>query len=323
MIYVNLNDAKERELSFYLAMEEYVARNMKERDCFFMWQVEPTVIFGRNQLIENEVNVSFCKQNGIKMFRRKSGGGCVYADKGNIMFSYITKEDNVGFTFYKYINMILAMLEKLNVKATTSGRNDILIDGRKVSGNAFYRIPGRSVVHGTMLYDSDVETMMASITPSEQKLKSKGVTSVSQRITQLKDYIDLSMEQFKDFAKNTLCNGEITLQQKEVEKILEMEKEYRSHDFIYGNNPKYAVTHHHWLDGVGEMEVRMEVKNGVIQSLNLLGDYFIVGELDALLKSLKGVKLNKDDINSVLPNKLDDVILHLHKEDFVNLLLCA
>lgn len=323
MIYVNLNDAKERELSFYLAMEEYVARNMKERDCFFMWQVEPTVIFGRNQLIENEVNVSFCKQNGIKMFRRKSGGGCVYADKGNIMFSYITKEDNVGFTFYKYINMILAMLEKLNVKATTSGRNDILIDGRKVSGNAFYRIPGRSVVHGTMLYDSDVETMMASITPSEQKLKSKGVTSVSQRITQLKDYIDISMEQFKDFAKNTLCNGEITLQQKEVEKILEMEKEYRSHDFIYGNNPKYAVTHHHWLDGVGEMEVRMEVKNGVIQSLNLLGDYFIVGELDALLKSLKGVKLNKDDINSVLPNKLDDVILHLHKEDFVNLLLCA
>lgn len=323
MIYVNLNDAKERELSFYLAMEEYVARNMKERDCFFMWQVEPTVIFGRNQLIENEVNVSFCKQNGIKMFRRKSGGGCVYADKGNIMFSYITKEDNVGFTFYKYINMILAMLEKLNVKATTSGRNDILIDGKKVSGNAFYRIPGKSVVHGTMLYDSDVETMMASITPSEQKLKSKGVTSVSQRITQLKDYIDISMEQFKDFAKNTLCNGEITLQQKEVEKILEMEKEYRSHDFIYGNNPKYAVTHHHWLDGVGEMEVRMEVKNGVIQSLNLLGDYFIVGELDALLKSLKGVKLNKDDINSVLPNKLDDVILHLHKEDFVNLLLCA
>lgn len=323
MIYVNLYDAKERELSFYLAMEEYVARNMKERDCFFMWQVEPTVIFGRNQLIENEVNVSFCKQNGIKMFRRKSGGGCVYADKGNIMFSYITKEDNVGFTFYKYINMILAMLEKLNVKATTSGRNDILIDGKKVSGNAFYRIPGRSVVHGTMLYDSDVETMMASITPSEQKLKSKGVTSVSQRITQLKDYIDISMEQFKDFAKNTLCNGEITLQQKEVEKILEMEKEYRSHDFIYGNNPKYAVTHHHWLDGVGEMEVRMEVKNGVIQSLNLLGDYFIVGELDALLKSLKGVKLNKDDINSVLPNKLDDVILHLHKEDFVNLLLCA
>ena len=323
MIYVNLNDAKERELSFYLAMEEYVARNMKERDCFFMWQVEPTVIFGRNQLIENEVNVSFCKQNGIKMFRRKSGGGCVYADKGNIMFSYITKEDNVGFTFYKYINMILAMLEKLNVKATTSGRNDILIDGRKVSGNAFYRIPGRSVVHGTMLYDSDVEAMMASITPSEQKLKSKGVTSVSQRITQLKDYIDLDLEQFKDFAKKTLCNGEITLQQKEVENILEIEKEYRSHDFIYGNNPKYAVTHHQWLDGVGEMEVRMEVKNGVIQSLNLLGDYFIVGELDALLKSLKGVKLNKDDINNVLPTRLDDVILHLHKEDFVNLLLCA
>ena len=323
MIYVNLNDAKERELSFYLAMEEYVARNMKERDCFFMWQVEPTVIFGRNQLIENEVNVSFCKQNGIKMFRRKSGGGCVYADKGNIMFSYITKEDNVGFTFYKYINMILAMLETLNVKATTSGRNDILIDGRKVSGNAFYRIPGRSVVHGTMLYDSDVEAMMASITPSEQKLKSKGVTSVSQRITQLKDYINLDLEQFKDFAKKTLCNGEITLQQKEVENILEIEKEYRSHDFIYGNNPKYAVTHHQWLDGVGEMEVRMEVKNGVIQSLNLLGDYFIIGELDALLKSLKGVKLNKDDINNVLPTRLDDVILHLHKEDFVNLLLCA
>lgn len=103
MIYVELPDDRVRRLSFYLAMEEYVARHMDERDFFFMWQVEPSVIFGRNQLIENEVNLEFCRNRGIRTYRRKSGGGCVYADMKNIMFSYITSEENVGFTFNRYI----------------------------------------------------------------------------------------------------------------------------------------------------------------------------------------------------------------------------
>ena len=128
MVYIALPDEKTRRLSFYLAMEEYVARRLNtDDDCFFMWQVRPTVIFGRNQLIEAEVNLDFCRQKGIETYRRKSGGGCVYADMSNVMFSYITRDEEVNFTFNRYINMVTLMLCKLGVEAGSSGRNDILI----------------------------------------------------------------------------------------------------------------------------------------------------------------------------------------------------
>ena len=102
-------DQGARRLSFYLAMEEYVARHIDEDDLFFMWQVRPTVIFGRNQSLENEVNVDYCRANEIEMYRRKSGGGCVYADMGNVMLSYISKEENVGLTFNRFIKKLPIM----------------------------------------------------------------------------------------------------------------------------------------------------------------------------------------------------------------------
>ena len=169
MIYIALPTSEARRLSFYLAMEEYTARHLNTGDdCFFMWQVKPSVIFGRNQLIEAEVNLDYCRQHGIEVYRRKSGGGCVYADMSNIMFSYITQDEQVNFTFNRYINLVALMLCKLGVDARASRRNDILIatgnnpdtgemDIRKVSGNAFYHIPGHSIVHGTMLYDTCME----------------------------------------------------------------------------------------------------------------------------------------------------------------------
>lgn len=116
MIYVTLpTTTEEKRLTYYLAMEEYVARHMDSDDYFFMWQVTPTVIFGRNQLIQSEVNLEYCRTHGINTFRRKSGGGCVYADKSNIMFSYITHDENVNLTFSKYIGMVVDMLRKLGV----------------------------------------------------------------------------------------------------------------------------------------------------------------------------------------------------------------
>ena len=137
MKYIALPDKAVRRLSFYLAMEEYIAHNRPGEDCFFMWQVNPTVIFGRNQLMENEINFDYVRSHGIEYYRRKSGGGCVYADFSNIMFSYITDDFNVSFTFDRYLQLIAHTLTKLGVKAVASGRNDITVDGKKVSGNAF------------------------------------------------------------------------------------------------------------------------------------------------------------------------------------------
>lgn len=322
MKYVALPVEKVRRLSFYLAMEEYVARRIDEQDLFFMWQVEPSVIFGRNQLIENEVNLKFCRERGIKTYRRKSGGGCVYADMNNVMFSYITKDEAVGFTFNRYINMVVLVLQNLGVDAKASGRNDVMIGDRKVSGNAFYHIPGRSIVHGTMLYDTDMVNMVGAITPTDEKLLSKGVASVRQRIALLKDYINLDIEQFKTFVRNNLCQGEIVLNEEDIRGIEEIEKDYLTDEFIYGNNPKYTIVRKRRIETVGDFEVRIEMKNGEIKGMVMLGDYFIVGDIDdTILRPLKGVRLEREALEKALPERLDTAILNLRKADFIDLLL--
>ena len=232
MKYVVLPEQRERRLSFYLAMEEYVARHLDEPDLFFMWQVEPTVIFGRHQVMLNEVNVEYCREHGIQMFRRKSGGGCVYADRDNVMLSYISKEENVGLTFNRFINMLLLVLRQLGIEATGTTHNDVMIGDRKVSGTAFYHLPGRSIVHATMLYDTNMEHMLHAITPSHEKLQQKGIESVRQRITLLKDYTTLTLEEFETFVRQTLCTGELPLTAADVEGIEQLEQTYLREEFI-------------------------------------------------------------------------------------------
>lgn len=322
MLYVALPEEKIRKVSFYLAMEEFVARNVTADDCLFYWQVEPSVVFGRNQLVSNEVNVDYCQSHGIGMFRRKSGGGCVYADNDNVMFSFITGGDNVGLTFNRYMQMMVLMLRRMGVEATADGRNDILIEGRKVSGTAFYHIPGRNIVHGTMLFDTDMDNMTRSITPPGEKLASNGVDSVRRRVALLKDYIDVSIDDFKADIRRTLCDGEHVLTQADVKEIERIEREvYLSPDFIYGNNPRHTLTRRRRIDGVGELEALIDVKGTVIKSVTLNGDFFVTGDVDGgLLACLNNVVLTREAVALALPDHTEDYIMNLRKEDFVDLL---
>lgn len=303
-------------------MEEYVAHQYNtEDDCFFLWQVAPTVIFGRNQLIDNEVNMSYCREHNIETYRRKSGGGCVYADMGNVMLSYITRDENVNLTFNRYVNNIVLALYKLGIDAKASGRNDILIDGRKVSGNAFYHIPGHSIVHGTMLYDTNMQHMVGSITPSDAKLLSKGVQSVRQHIALLKDYTHISIDDFKAHILDLLCDKELQLDENDIQKIGEIEKEYLNPDFIYGNNPRYTLIRHHRLEGVGNFEIRIELKNAIIKQVNIMGDFFVVGDIDnRLLHPLRNIPYDEASVRAALPPRLNDLILHLKIDDFINMI---
>lgn len=322
MLYVKLPVETEYRLPFYLAMEEYVAREFPAQDYFFMWQVQPTVIFGRNQLIDSEVDTAYCKENGIEVYRRKSGGGCVYADKSNIMLSYITPSSNVNFTFNRYMLMIEHVLQKLGVNARTTGRNDILVDGKKISGNAFYHLPGRSIVHGTMLYDTNLEQMVRATTPSDTKLKSKGVASVRQHVTTLNKYISLSIEEFKESFRNGLCSDERVLTAGEIAAIEKIEQEYYTPEFIYGNNPAYSIVKEKRIEGVGEFRVSIDAKGGVVRKVNLAGDFFIVGDLDSMLLSrLKGVELEREALEHALEGvDCSAVIMNMKKEQLINLL---
>jgi len=324
MQYISLpQEVTSRGLPFYLAMEEYVARELAlEDDAFFMWQVEPTVIFGRNQLAQNEVNIDYCRQHGIATYRRKSGGGCVYADMGNVMLSYITHEQGVNFTYGRYVSLVLGALHQLGIKATATGRNDIMVDGRKVSGNAFYRLPERSIVHGTLLYDTNVQHMSATLTPSQEKLSSKGVKSVRQRIGLLKDYTSMSLEMLMEMLRQQLCaEREWRLTTDDVACIEILEQEYLSPDFIWGHDPAYSLVKRRRIDGVGLMEARLTLKNGLIKALDLVGDYFLTGDLDgALIAPLIGLPLTPDALAEALPSRLDDIIPRLERQDFISLL---
>lgn len=322
MIHITLPITETRRLSFYLAMEEYVARCLDiADDCFFLWQVNPSVIFGRNQLIENEVNLDYCKANQIETYRRKSGGGCVYADMSNVMFSYISHDENVNLTFNRYINLLVFMLFKLGIDAKANGRNDILIDGKKVSGNAFYHIPHHSIVHGTMLYDTNMQHMVGSITPTNEKLVSKGVESVRQRIALLKDYTTLSLEELKAFAIHQLCNDSFSLNEKDVTQIEQIEKEYLTDEFIYGRNPRYSIVKKHRLEGVGDFEIRIELKNQIIKQVNIMGDFFLLGDIDKeLLMPLRNVAYNQEAVSQALPHSVSDIIMNLNKTDLLYML---
>ena len=184
-----LPDNQERSLAFWLAMEEFVAKSVDE-EAFFVWRVAPTVIIGRNQVLEAEVNLDYCRRNGVKIVRRKSGGGCVYADRDNIMISYVSKRGDVAEIFERYLSALTSCLCALGLKAEKSGRNDILVEGRKVSGNAFHQLPDRSIVHGTLLYNTDFDALEEAIRPPVEKLLRHGVASVRQRVGNLRDYLD-------------------------------------------------------------------------------------------------------------------------------------
>jgi lipoic acid synthetase/lipoate-protein ligase A len=207
-------------------MEEYVARYLDEPDCLFLWQVEPSVIFGRNQVVANEVNVDYCREHGIRMYRRKSGGGCVYADMDNLMWSFVTREENVGFAFNRFVNMVLLVLRKAGVEATGTSHNDVMIGDRKVCGTACYHTGRCCIVHSTMLYDTNMDHMLHAITPSREKLQKKGIESVRQRITLLKDHTTLSLDEIKSLIRDTLCDGELRLTAQDVEEINIKQQQY-------------------------------------------------------------------------------------------------
>ncbi len=233
MIYITLPPHPTRRLSFFLAMEEYIARTLPPDDYFFMWQVEPTVIIGRNQVTENEIDADFCREHHIQVYRRKSGGGCVYADMNNIMLSYVTADNQVGVVFNRFIQMILLVLRKMGIEATSTSHNDVMIGDRKVSGTAFYQMPDRSIVHSTLLYDTNFEYITKAITPSAEKLQSKGIQSVRQRVTLLKDYVSLSLDEVKDCIRQTLCQEERMLTDDDVAAIEQLEQQYLREEFIH------------------------------------------------------------------------------------------
>lgn len=316
-----------RPLPFYLTMEEWLAKEnpVGEEDAsyFFMWQVRPTVIFGRNQQIEKEVNIDYCRRKGIEFYRRKSGGGCVYADMDNIMFSYITPSLSVETTFSAYTHRVAEMLRSLGLNAEAGGRNDVMINGRKVSGNAFYHIPGKGIVHGTMLYSTDMENMLNAITPSRSKLESKKVKSVASHITTISEHLpELNIEKFKEKAARFMATTELTLTESDIEEIEEMSLPYFTERWIYGHTKGNILSAPRRIEGAGEFAVILKSDaEGKVSDLNLQGDYFLLQDADSLLfEPLRGIPCDRQSLRQALTGiDVSQIIRGLTNENFIKL----
>lgn len=271
------DDCRNRSLPFYLSVEEWVARHLPADEYLFAWRVAPTVICGRNQDVPLEVNLDYCRQQGIEVWRRKSGGGAVYADRNNLMISYVTPSTEVEPTFRGFSEWLAAMLRSYGLNAEASGRNDVLIDGRKVSGGAFYKLPDRAIVHSTLLFSTDMEHIGNALTPSRAKLESKKVASVQSRITTIGEHLpNLSIEEIEQRLASE-CDGRYELTPADIAEVEEICAGYVSQvDLTPTPRDKRLFCQR---NGAGEFHFSLR-EDGC---LAVKGDFFPLCDLEAAL----------------------------------------
>lgn len=298
---------------------------------FFSWRVRPTVICGRHQDIDKEVDTDYCRAHGIDVVRRRSGGGAVYADMDNFMFSYIVPGDEICSTFAEYTTSVAAMLRSLGLDASANGRNDIIIGSSKVSGNAFYHLPGRCIAHGTMLYRFDPEALSRALTPSRAKLTSKGVVSVQSRVTCLADEgIAMTPEEFEKYAIGYMCDSAITLGASDIAEIEAIEQSYYLPEFLLGRHrasdaraDSELVRRHLRVEGSGEFDATIRLRpDGTVDTLDLSGDFFLSGNpAQELFPLLQGVAYEREALRAALSaTDAGSIIAGLDNDSLLNIL---
>jgi lipoate---protein ligase len=313
-----------------LAIEEYALKNLDINETYLLFYInEPSIIIGKNQNTVEEINTDYVESNGIKVVRRLSGGGAVYHDLGNLNFSFITKDDGESFhNFRKFTEPVITALQKLGVNAELSGRNDILAEGRKISGNAQFSTKGRMFSHGTLLFDSEIEHVVSALRVKQDKIESKGIKSIRSRVANISEFLSDSMDiqQFRShLLKNIFSESndipEYVLTEEDWSKIHELSKErYQNWDWNYGKSPKFNSQHSHRFP-VGSIDVRLEVNKGVIESCKIFGDFFGVGDVSEIEVLLTGQKYEKATIEQALQEvNIPHYFGNITKEDFINLI---
>lgn len=316
----------ENRISYYLACEEYVAQHVSD-ECFMVWEpVRPTVVVGRNQLIADEVNLDYCRSHGISLVRRKSGGGCIFADEGCVFFSYVGPYHGVEAGFEDYNRRISDVLRAAGLPVEVSGRNDIMLHGRKIAGAAFYRLGDRSILHTTMLFKTNIETLVRAITPSDEKLISKGVHSVRQHVLNAGDYTSMTAQQLREFMRERVCgDDELRLSHDAVKEILEMEKVNTSDEFVFGSNPAYSLERSARFPGLGGIKASIDVKDNRIRRIVFSGDFFFDEDANAgLAQMLTGLPFERGAVSEALSKTNGDFgVMNLTKERLLELLFGA
>ncbi len=293
---------------FNLAAEEYVLRNFKE-NCFMLWRNKPSIIVGKHQNALAEINFEYVKENNIDVARRLSGGGAVFHDLGNLNFTFIQNvegDDNL-VDFKKYTKPIIEVLHQLGINAIFEGRNDIMIDGKKISGNAEHIFKKRVLHHGTLLFSSVMNDLSQALKVNPLKYSDKGVKSVRSRVTNISDYLSekMTVMEFRDKILSYILDSDDTAKiyeynKNDIEQINQLvNHKYSTWKWNFGYSPKYNFEKHVETKN-GNLEIQMNIEKGFIKDIKILTDFLTENDTSNIQKLLVGIEHEENSIRKTL-----------------------
>jgi lipoate-protein ligase A len=329
MIYIRScsNDAY-----FNMALDEYAVRKLSPgEEYFIIYQNSPSVIIGKNQNTIEEVNLDYVKANGIAVVRRLSGGGAVYHDLGNINFTFVVDYCKEDFnSIERFAKAVVMALKKLGISAEFSGRNDITIEGKKISGNAQYLTKNRLLHHGTLLFDSDLNVLSKALKVKADKITSKGIKSVRSRVGCIRDFLsqDVTAEEFIQLLiKNIFEVEESSFEQhvltpKEIEEIKKLRDEkFATWDWNFGYSPEFELERSRRFPG-GHVDAKMNVKNGVLEEIRFYGDFMSKRDVAEVEQLLMGQSYREEALREVLRKvNLEDYFGSIGIDDLLGLMV--
>jgi lipoate-protein ligase A len=327
MIFIDNEGITDPEIN--LALEEYALRNFGINDDYLLFYINaPSIIIGRNQNTLEEINDDYVRKNGIKVVRRMSGGGAVYHDLGNLNFSFITeyKPENLH-NFKKFTTPVINVLQEMGVDAEMSGRNDILVEGRKISGNAQFSSGKRMFSHGTLLLDSDLDEVTNALNVKMSKIQSKGHKSVRSRVANIVEFLDapIAVEEFRKRLLEGLYRDrenfetyQLTEEEWKAVHELKVEK-YGNWDWNFGRSPKFNIQRTKRFS-VGDIDLRIDVHEGKINAIKIYGDFFGKEPVSEIEELLVNTRYAPEDIEEVLlPIDVQSYFGNIQKEEFLQL----
>lgn len=313
MIYINNRDILDQTLNF--AMEEYALKHLDINETYLMfYRMAPTVIVGRNQNTVEEVNMDYVRSHKVTVTRRLSGGGAVYNDPGNLSFSFIARDDGDSFNnYHKFTEPVIRALHHMGAEAKLEGRNDLTIDGKKISGNAQFVTQGRIFSHGTLLFDVNLDNVSKALHPDAAKYESKGIKSVRSRVTNIREHLsrNMTIRQFRETLLHYIFEGETEIPEYQITdedwtNIVDIaNKRYRSWSWVYGKSPAFNVRKTRRFPG-GRIDIRLNVKKSVIEHVSIFGDFFGTGDVADIEKLLSGTKYEE----KIIEEKLKTIDVH-------------
>jgi lipoate---protein ligase len=316
---------------FNLALEEYALRSLPPKDSYFiLWQNDPAIIIGAGQNTIDEIDPAFVRDRGIHVVRRRSGGGAVYHDEGNLNFSFITDRAGRGaFDFKKFTGPVIRTLHKLGISSAFSDRNDLVIDGRKFSGNAQYVTKDRLLHHGTLLVQSDLDNLQRALNVADDKFKSKGIRSVKSRVTNISEHLGerIPMIRLKTLLLAAIAEeekemGEYRLTARDLKAVHRlMHTRYLRWNWNFRSIAQFDQRRSHRF-GTGKVEARLGFSQGRIQRCKFYGDFFGHGDLVEFEHQLIGHRRDRSEVKDLLETIDTDHYFHgIDKEGLRNLIV--